>query len=94
MRDSQNEKCPTFAGSSISENIHLDSVNGLQVNTVNGPVNIHRFVCRALADHQNLLERYTPIECLDYQELDYKLHRYLLRKELIQQQDGGAHAEL
>lgn len=94
MRDSQKEKCPTIAGSSISENIHLDSVNGLQINTVNGPVNIHRFVCRALEDHQRLLQRHTPIECVDYRELDYTLHRHLLRRELKQHQDGGLNAEL
>jgi len=85
------KKCPTIAGSSISENIHFDLVNGLHITTVNGLVNIDQFVCQAIKSHQFLIQKHCDFDCNDYDELDYSQHIRLLKKEFYSENDGGQH---
>jgi len=86
----QNEKRPT-GRLGISEKIHIDGVNGLKVITSLGVVDIERFVCDALIDHQTLIERFDPLIANDYPEPSYSLHKSLIRKEIEEERQGGEH---
>jgi len=90
MSNLQYEKSPT-GGLGISENIHIEGVNGLQVITNRGVISIGKFVCEALKHHQALIAKFDPLVANDYPELDYDLHKTLVAKEITQENKGGNH---
>jgi len=90
MNKFQNEKCPTD-GLGISENIHIESMNGAQVITNHGVISIDKFVCEVLKHHQALIAQFDPLVANDYPELDYGLHKVLVAKEIKQKSNGVDH---
>lgn len=90
MRRTQIEKCPTIAGSGISENIHIDGVNDLKVITQDGEKHIGDFLQAAMVHHQELIKQFHPLDANDYPELDYSLHKSLMLKE-FRLEHGGEH---
>jgi hypothetical protein len=89
--DKQTQKCPTFAESGISLNIHLDDVNELEVITEYGSFKIHKGVILLLQDHRRLMASHDSLSSNYYPELDYDLHRMLMRREFKEELAGGHH---
>ena len=89
MSHSQNEKRPTIAGSGISKNIHISGVNDPKVSTAEGEKEAYKFICEALTHHSELLQRHAPLQANDYPELDYTLHKRLMKKEFEQGGTNG-----
>ena len=87
----QTKKNPTLVESGNLLEIHFDDVNEIQIITQNGAFKIHKSVTKFLKDHQRLMAKHESLSSNYYPEVDYDLHKVLLRREFREELEGGAH---